>query len=216
MTRIILKLILVSYLILSLHTFTYGESNRDREKFISMDFHYNHSNPNYYDYPFSMNYKHPIKNSRFWLTQNLLGVSFVNRKEYYNYSSKGLVSLSNCIIAGFVSNDRPLSKKSINSSLFTILSLPNSQIEYAITDLLYVGINNNTEYIFFRGKTGKRGIYYTPGLTFSLFSMAYNEGADTYELQILIGYTSFLNFEGNNESIGWTYGFKIGFGYVRQ
>ncbi|MFH2049211.1 MAG: hypothetical protein ABIJ12_07170 [bacterium] len=206
--------VLILSLLVILYLPSFGQSTYGQNKFGVMDFVYLHSVPKYHNFPICFKYKHQIQKSRFWISQDVTGVTFVNRGMYYNYSAKGLISLSNCIISGLISKNRIISVETMDSPIFKILSIPNSQIEFSITKLLYVGFINNTEYILFRGKTGYKGVYYTPALTFSIFTMAYDEGADTYELQLLLGYTTFWNFEGRNESIGWTFGFRTGFGFI--
>ena len=98
--------------------------------------------------------------------------------------------------------------------IFYALSLPSTQLDYAVTDHFFVGLSNNTEYIFFRGHAGNKGIAYTPSLTFSIWGYTPgDESCDAVALQVHFGRTFFWNFEGRNYTEGWTIGGTFSWGY---
>ncbi len=183
-----------------------GNNNEDRQLYSNWDLRAGFSGKDYREYGLDWSFQYKTGNSHWWFTQKFWGISTAGKSSSMNFSMQGAVSMTAAVIAKLFGKTKSDSMNPLNDPIFIILTLPSSRLEYALSRGVLIGVNNNTEYIFFRGGKGARGIYYTPSLTLSLYSFPVSQTTREFGLQLLVGYTSFWNFEGPNQSMGWNFG----------
>lgn len=175
-------------------------------------FRFNTEGSRYKDYALDMSFRRRIGNSRWFISHKFFTISGINTKNATAlYSMQGAVLLSTSTLSSVFTGKSIWSRNNIISPLFTILSIPSSRIEHTLFKSFNIGLSNNTEYIFYRGHSGQRGIFYTPSLTFN--SWGKGREVDVIAIQIQFGRTYFWNFEDQSSWIGWTIGGKLTFGY---
>ena len=171
----------------------------------------NFSSKHYIDYGLDLSIRRTPQNSRWWVTKRFGLASSVIQDSSQYFSFQGTIALTTLLMTEWICHRGPY--EASNSPIFTALTLPSSQFEYALSDYYFLGISNNTEYIFIRGGNGNRGIFYTPALTFSIWGYPNNETCDIWAIQLQLGHTFFWNFEGKSRVDGWTIGGSIFLGY---
>lgn len=175
-------------------------------------FRYNTEGSRYKDYALDLSYHSRIGKSRWFISQKFFTLSGINTKNATAlYSMQGAVLLTSSTITSVFSGKRIWSWKNTISPLYTILSIPSSRIEYELFKNFNIGLSNNTEYMFFRGHSGEKGIFYTPALTIYSWARGFEE--DVVAVQLQFGRTYFWNFEGQSNWVGWTIGGEVIFGY---
>jgi hypothetical protein len=190
-----------------------ADQTRDEDRYFYCDFWINFSGSHYRDYGADWAYRRSLGPSQeWWVTQKAGAISGV-RTSADMASMQGPVALTSSVIVALMARTTPYSEKAWRSPVLAVLLLPSSQLEYRFASRWYVGINNNTEYVFVRGHGGEKGIYYTSALGLSYRWSDHGGEIDVCDLQLLIGRTHLWSFERSSRSMGWTIGVMLRAGY---
>ena len=167
----------------------------------------------YWDVGADFFYRRPIGNGHWWVSQRVAGVSGVSRDGSALFSFQGALDYGSWLLARVVQGKRMTNFEACSSPVFIALNIPSTQIDLSLSDYCFIGLGNNTEYLFFRGHTGNKGIAYTPSLSFSVWGYPRIESFEACGVQLQIGHAFFWNFEGASEREGWIVGVTLLAGY---
>lgn len=183
------------------------------ENYSMMTFRYNSAGSNYRDFGFDFIMRRKTSDGRWRISHKVIPVSWVKQDTSFTvFSMQGPIFVAIHIFANSVTpSDQSVFEYS-RSIWYKVITFPASQYDYAISRSSFIGLSNNSEYIFYRGHTGERGISYTPAITYSFWGYPNGESWDIASLRVRLGHTVFWNFDGPDRLEGFTIGFEASFG----
>ncbi len=176
---------------------------------------FNTTGKSYTDFGLDFRIRRRTENSRWRISHNIGGISSVGRDgDDGAFSMQGPINLGLYLLTTRVIYKGEDKYDIYRKPLILALTFPTSKYDFAMTKSMFIGLSNNTEFVFFRGNGGIRGISYTPYLSYSIWGYPNSESWDSVSLHLQLGHTLFWNFEGASRSDGWIAGVSLIMGFT--
>ncbi len=178
----------------------------------NLDLRFDYATGTYLDGGLEFSIGHYVCNRSVVLTQKCFGFTGAGRHSHGAFSWQGPIVTATYLAVGIIGYGG-VTMKAAQTPVFEYLLVPSSELTFRVAPRLFLGVNNNTEYVLIKNNHMNRGIYYTPSFAAVYWNDTNDETSDTFVLKFVTGPTLCWNFDGKNYYVGWSLGVTIRFGY---